>query len=222
MKSALATIIVASLAGSAFAAAVDTRPQAAPQETESVAPWPMGLLTWTGPVTEGGPEVSYEGVDIEDIDRQIGADHPGLSLFDNSMSFAADDSVTGVEQRSLVRRQDRYDQLCGQQRFGSVVVWEIDNGIRHLRSVGRCGVQPRQCIRTTCNDRSAIVFCNDNTYAIDMACSHIANMANDSIARCYHNPFMPIIPGTQRFNANQGYNVILGECSFFSAGGQPV
>ena len=72
---------------------------------ENIAPpHPMGLLGWYGPVGPDGAEEYYEGVDIVDIDRQITAAHPGLSLFDDSLEFAQNKTSADLEERSLIAR----------------------------------------------------------------------------------------------------------------------
>lgn len=55
-------------------------------------PYPIGLLGWEGPLAPGGPDVYYEGADIEAINAQILADAPEASVFVNITDF-------GVEQR---------------------------------------------------------------------------------------------------------------------------
>ncbi|EJT74827.1 hypothetical protein GGTG_08665 [Gaeumannomyces tritici R3-111a-1] len=214
MKTAVFALIATTLAGTSQALVV--------QRADEATPLPIGPLKWRGP----------EGSDLEDINTKIGADHPGLSLFDGSMNFTSASSTLGavpnegdkfvnidaeLEARaSLEARNDRYSTNCNQHRYGGVAVWDIDSGIRHLRSVSRCLVNARQCVRTTCNSYSAIVFCNDNHYDIDMACSHIANMASDGVRDCHWEIYNPLIGGVQRFNHDKAYNVILGNCGNFS------
>lgn len=69
----------------------------------------------------------------------------------------------------------RYEQLCGQRRFGGVARWDIDAGVRHLRMASRSAVAACQCIRRVCNSYSAILFCSDNTYGLGFAYKRIAH-----------------------------------------------
>ncbi|KAL0939797.1 uncharacterized protein CTRU02_206407 [Colletotrichum truncatum] len=236
MKSFIPAFLVA-CAGVVSAAAVDATAADVQQTDVDVSPpYPVGRLGWYGAVTEGGPAVYYEGDDLTDIDAQIKSDHPEVSLFDGTMEFSDNSTAVGVpdgasfggsevvrlDERELETRDDRYRNECDKP-WGGITYWDLDKGVRHLRSVSRCVVQARQCIRTTCDGTSATVFCNDNTYAIDMACSHLANMIEDVVSGCVLTTVSAIFqPSAQRFNVDKGYNVITATCRFFSSSGQPV
>ncbi|KAF6841495.1 hypothetical protein CPLU01_00626 [Colletotrichum plurivorum] len=229
MKASVATAILAYLAGTAMAAATDS---GLTETTENVAPYPMGLIGWEGPLYEGGPDVHYEGVDLEDIDRQIQADHPGLSLFDDSLNFPSrsqPDNFVGEEAfeepttAGHLQARQSWNTLCDLRQYGGVQILDAMSGVRHLRSVSnRCVVQARQCIRTTCNNSTAIVMCNDRTFAWSFTCSHIANVADAAVAFCMDGWSTPSIAACQRFHPTDGYNVIVGSCKYFSPSGQPV
>lgn len=116
--------------------------------------------------------------------------------------------------------------------FGQVYASNVNDGIAHLRGVSAgCSVAARQCIRTTCDGGAAIVLCNDNYNGITVPCGDIANMAQDINQSCMWSPSESCTPfgcnppvyvvSGQEF-AGGGYNVIVGECGSFSAGGQPV
>lgn len=116
-------------------------------------------------------------------------------------------------------------QNCDVSRWGLVSHIGISKGTQHLHRVDRCIVQARQCIRTTCNDGDAIAWCNDNTYAINIRCSTVANMAFNAQWGCQQDqaslPY-PNLRSTQRFHGSERWNVILADCGLFSPGGQPV
>ncbi|KAJ3954265.1 hypothetical protein N0V92_009238 [Colletotrichum tropicale] len=219
-------------AGIASAGVIDL----AATEVDVATPHPVGRLGWYGAVSEGGPVVYYEGEDLNDINSQISAEHPNLSLYDGTMDFSDNTTAVGVpdgasftstevvrlDERALEARDDTYRNECDKP-WGGITYWDLDKGVSHLKTVSRCVVQARQCIRTTCDGTSASVFCNDNTYAIDMACSHLANMIQDVVSGCVTTTVSGIFqPSAQRFNVNQRYNVITATCRFFSPSGQPV
>ncbi|KXH67634.1 hypothetical protein CSAL01_07888 [Colletotrichum salicis] len=219
MKTILSALVAATMARITHASPVDTGLVA---RDESVIPYPIGLLGWEGPVTPGGPDVYYEGADIETINTQILADTPEASIFVNI-------TESDVEKRaghgsSPIEARQAYSQTCGAGRWGLLSQIDIQTGINYLYNVGRCIVQARQCIRTTCDQDSAIAWCNDNTYAIDVPCSTVADFASLAMWECVNwreIPF-PNLPSTQRFHEAERWNIILSECGFFNPGGQPV
>lgn len=67
-------------------------------------PHPMGLLGWIGPVGPNGEEVYYQGVDLADIDAQVTSDHPGISLFDDSLAAFRNETAPEAQKKTLVAR----------------------------------------------------------------------------------------------------------------------
>ncbi|KAJ6086502.1 hypothetical protein N7467_005416 [Penicillium canescens] len=195
-------------------------------------PYPMGQVGWVGRLSKDGPKETIWADTLEDVDAIVKAKKPGLSIFDGSMdafnnAIVSERSVTEGHSPGLQKRGGR---ICN--NFGQVGATSVNDGIGHLRGVNAgCSVAARQCIRTTCNGGAAIVLCNDNYNAITIPCGDVANMAQDINQNCMWapsssctlfgcNPAVYVVSG-QQF-ADGGYNVIVGTCDAFSAGGQPV
>ncbi|KAF7184339.1 hypothetical protein CNMCM7691_005091 [Aspergillus felis] len=194
-------------------------------------PYPMGQVGWVGRLSKDGPTETIWADSLEDVDAVVKAKKPGLSIFDGSMdafnnAIVSERSVTEIHSRGLEKRE-RY---CN--NFGQVSAMAVNDGISHLRGVNAgCSVAARQCIRTTCDGGAAIVLCNNNYNAITVPCGDIANMAQDINRNCMWAPSEscslfgcnpPIYEVSGQEFADGGYNVIIGNCYAFSAGGQPV
>ncbi|KAI8290659.1 hypothetical protein K4K56_007057 [Colletotrichum sp. SAR 10_98] len=65
-------------------------------EVDVATSHPVGRLWWYGAVSEGGPVVYYEGEDLNDINSQISAEHPNLSLYDGTMDFSDNTTAVGI------------------------------------------------------------------------------------------------------------------------------
>jgi hypothetical protein len=182
-------------------------------------------------ITVDGEERFLEGWDLEEVEAKAQAEY-GVSIFTNT---TADNTI--VERSSLAKRvslaflrrstsnTDQESQNCNVHRWGLLAQFDISAGLSTLHNTDRCIVQARQCIRTTCHGNSAIVWCNDNHYALNYPCSTIANMAFNAQWGCYKPPSELPYPGLesqQRFHDTEGWNVILGNCHMFSPNGQPV
>ncbi|KXJ86601.1 hypothetical protein Micbo1qcDRAFT_209014 [Microdochium bolleyi] len=192
-------------------------------------PLPFAQMEWRGQLEQGGPEITIAGESLEHIDYLAQKEHDGLSIFNMSDNAAAE--ALAVRSRLTRRNPSCHDG------FGIADTGDINSGINHLRSVSRCRVRARHCVRTTCNNRSAIVLCNDRYSDLDIPCNTVADMAASIRQSCWQFEFCPINcnrPGCaphncpkskvsgQQFSGDRGFNVILSLCSRFSSGGQPV
>ncbi|RYP33020.1 hypothetical protein DL767_004931 [Monosporascus sp. MG133] len=54
---------------------------------EENPPLPLGRVGWIGQLSEDGPEETWWGDDLDDVEAQIRIKHPNLSTFDGSLQF---------------------------------------------------------------------------------------------------------------------------------------
>ncbi|KAK1963803.1 hypothetical protein LY78DRAFT_716084 [Colletotrichum sublineola] len=125
---------------------------------------PLSEMTFIGPVTVGGPDVTLQG-DASSIYGQILALNPTFdaNTFGHSVAEAID-SVSA--ERSLDTRQTTTNNWnCDNGVFVERYHSQCANAINDLIALGaaRCVVAPNSCARVSCSDSCSIYLCNNHT-----------------------------------------------------------
>ncbi|KAF3920636.1 hypothetical protein ABW21_db0204844 [Orbilia brochopaga] len=150
-----------------------------------------GEMTWSGPITPGGPNVHLNGT--------------GNQIMAQLLELNPDWKPAEIMERAVERRSWRDRGACG------LVAGEVANGgatvenINHLRAMGEamCGAAPYTCVGMYCNHNSALLLCNDNNYHIDRPCRYLAEGAADLFNLCSQRDFKG-----QRFDSDN-FNIVV-------------
>ncbi|KAI0593721.1 hypothetical protein F4775DRAFT_607433 [Biscogniauxia sp. FL1348] len=168
----------------------------------------LSNITWIGSLVENGPNVSFTGRSLEDINTQIEAALPG-----HIWPLAAKSSTPTNVTKSTARI------VCDQVRYGEANYEAIITGTKYLSGItGYCQLGPTEpgapltCGRVSCSDNSGIFFCNQNNYDTIQPCHWFADYAQNVLDECLDPDTYPNIKG-QDYDSD-GWSVIVGgqEC----------
>ncbi|OTA52106.1 hypothetical protein K449DRAFT_427368 [Hypoxylon sp. EC38] len=158
-------------------------------------------LTWTGNITNNGPEMSFNGSSFQDIEVQILQANPEFSWNDHQDT---NDSIT-------LSTRAKHHLSCDPNNIWWAQAFRIQEGIDYLRGkTGTCSMVagPRVCTRISCSYKSAIWWCNDNDYPIQEDCSVWSDYAQDILDNCQTNDASSRVRG-QEFSTND-WNIMVG------------
>ncbi|KAK6338841.1 hypothetical protein TWF696_009649 [Orbilia brochopaga] len=147
-------------------------------------------MTWTGAITEGGPEVELNGT-AQEITAQI------LELNPNWKP--------ATEKNSLVAREWRDRGACGLVAGNNAERGATEENINYLRGIGEagCGAKAHSCSRIACNWGSGIELCNDNDHEVSIQCRYLAEGAAELYNLCAQRNFKG-----QRFETGN-FNIVV-------------
>ncbi|TDZ15193.1 hypothetical protein Cob_v011875 [Colletotrichum orbiculare MAFF 240422] len=134
---------------------------------------PISEMTFTGPVTVGGPDVTLQG-DASAIHEQILALNP---------EYDAED-FSGPAERGLEARQST--TTCN---FGTPVeryYSQCASAITSLLVLGTsyCSVAPATCARVACSNSCSMYLCNNQFSGVSVYCQDIAADMGIIVSRC--------------------------------------
>ncbi|KAI0179612.1 hypothetical protein GGR52DRAFT_206298 [Hypoxylon sp. FL1284] len=160
----------------------------------------LGNLTWVGNIIAGGPEVSFTGPSLQDIEAQIRQANPSFAWPDHNTTDLS------------VLPQKQIDHLtCDLADFYWAVKFRIADGIEYLKGKsGQChiGPGPRFCSRISCSFSSAIFWCNDNDSDLWIDCGLWAQYAQNVVDACTIDDASQHVKG-QQFDTDN-WNIIVG------------
>ncbi|KAI1506124.1 hypothetical protein F5X99DRAFT_426151 [Biscogniauxia marginata] len=170
----------------------------------------LSNITWTGSLIKNGPNISFTGRSLEDIDTQIKATFPG-HVWPSTPKPKANAS-TGIN-KSTQR------VVCDMVRYSEADYEAIIAGVKYLSGkTGYCEMSgtepgaPLSCGRVSCSYNSGIFFCNQNNYPTSQPCNWFADYAQSVLDTCLDEDTYPNIKG-QDYDSD-GWSVIVGgqEC----------
>ncbi|XDG05562.1 hypothetical protein ABKA04_005177 [Annulohypoxylon sp. FPYF3050] len=155
-------------------------------------------LTWTGNITEDGPEMKFTGVDLRDIDAQILKANPNFTWPKTNSTDVADGEAW---------------LTCDPNNIWYAQAFRIEEGIQYLKDrhgTGKCTMDagPRVCTRISCSYKSAIHWCNDNSVPIEENCMLWNHYAQNILDACRSNDAANRVRG-QKFSA-ANWNILVG------------
>ncbi|KAI0887058.1 uncharacterized protein GGS22DRAFT_199365 [Annulohypoxylon maeteangense] len=159
----------------------------------------LSNLTWTGNITEDGPEMSFTGFSFRDIDAQILDVNPDFTWPDVN---GTDPAVTSRSEAWLT---------CDPNNIWYAQAFRIEEGIDYLsKKTGQCHMDagPRVCTRISCSYKSAIWWCNDNTDPIEENCLLWSHYAQEILDSCRSNDASNRVRG-QKFSSAD-WNIMIG------------
>ncbi|KAH8178519.1 hypothetical protein LIA77_00038 [Sarocladium implicatum] len=220
-----------------FGAAVPAPSNVVIADAPNHAHLPTGEIGWEGVVVKGEPPVEIWGATFEDIETKIREKYnKEFSIYTKEENkIIATSENKALKARSKLESRSR--NINCDARYGLAQSIYIEAGKDNLRRINgnSCKAKARTCIRTQCTYTSGIGICNDNTWAIDIPCTTIADMAHDIGTRCAWmdaphcdpqgncavSPYNMWERG-QAFSPGLSWNVIVGDCTFFGNGERPV
>ncbi|OTB03231.1 hypothetical protein M426DRAFT_24019 [Hypoxylon sp. CI-4A] len=137
-------------------------------------------LTWSGPITDSGPEETFTGASMRDIETKILAAHPDFKF----------PTVNATSLEEGLAKRDKDHLTCKPGVPGEFWYAEkryIDAGIEYLAGkTGKCSIDagPRTCSRISCSYDSGIYWCNDNPERIEENCLLFSHYAQDIVDEC--------------------------------------
>ncbi|OTB10855.1 hypothetical protein K445DRAFT_27191 [Daldinia sp. EC12] len=158
-------------------------------------------ITWIGKVFENGSDVSITGSSMENIEGQIREINPDFSW-----------GIQSHVKPAIPIQNDETHLTCDPNNIWWAQVFRINEGIEYLKGIkGRChvGPGPRVCTRVSCSYKSAISWCNDNSYGIDIDCSLWSQYAQDIVDACQTHDASSRVRG-QKFRDNDKWNMLVG------------
>ncbi|KAI2465351.1 hypothetical protein F4781DRAFT_409590 [Annulohypoxylon bovei var. microspora] len=156
-------------------------------------------LTWTGNITDNGPQKSFTGSSFWDIEAQIRDVNPGFSWPDPGNDDLA----------SLMKSEASL--TCDPNNIWWADAFRIKEGIEYLSGrTGKChiGAGPRVCTRISCSYKSAIWWCNDNSEPVEENCMLWSHYAQHILDSCQTNDASVKVRGQQFSTSN--WNVMVG------------
>ncbi|KAK6225581.1 hypothetical protein QIS74_01628 [Colletotrichum tabaci] len=138
---------------------------------------PLSEMSFTGPVTIGGPNVTLHG-DASSIYDQILALNPE---FDAS-AFGGAASV----ERGLEARQSTGNWNCNNGVTVERYYSQCANAINRLFTLGTsyCSVAPSTCARVSCSNSCSIYLCNNQFSQVNVYCQDIAIDMGIIVSKC--------------------------------------
>ncbi|KAI1202351.1 hypothetical protein F5X97DRAFT_287439 [Nemania serpens] len=144
----------------------------------------LANLTWTGRLTEDGPNVSFTGRSIADISSQIKDVAPGFVW--------PEPLVQSRNTRPLVKKSE-HRMLCDEVVSAYANYEDVLDQTAQLQAMpGFCRVpptldgKPLSCNRLTCTGGSAIFLCNhSNNHDSISTCARVGQYAKEIIEWCY-------------------------------------
>ncbi|KAH8668937.1 hypothetical protein BX600DRAFT_496930 [Xylariales sp. PMI_506] len=150
----------------------------------------LGDITWVGNVTDGGPNVTFTGQNLHDIESQIAAIQPGFSW--NTTWFAKNTMPMNPKINTHLEKRVEGDFYCNVGGVTYATTDPLEEGIQYLHGIpGDChlGPGPALCSRVSCSYDTAIFYCNDNSYDIYVPCSTLGDRASDIWLACFQAPY---------------------------------
>ncbi|KAI1494719.1 hypothetical protein F5X96DRAFT_616213 [Biscogniauxia mediterranea] len=167
-------------------------------------PYQLSKITWIGSLVENGPNVSFTGHSLEDINAQVKAAFPG-HILPSAPKSSMPTNVTKSSARIV----------CDQVRYSEANYETILSGIEYLRGLsGYCQLGPTEpgaplkCSRVSCSYNSGIFFCNQNNYDTIQPCHWFGDYAQNVLDECLDPDTYPNIKG-QDYDSD-GWSVIVG------------
>ncbi|PVH75702.1 hypothetical protein DL98DRAFT_592964 [Cadophora sp. DSE1049] len=193
------------LAGSFFAIqAVSLQVENAQIATNIDLPYPLASMQFNH--TVNGFELSFTGT-IKQILGQLAARYPSfiISQIDSAQG------ITAVPQFSL---DTTYCIPVPGQSWSPVRLRTVSQSIKELFLISTiittCNINARTFSKLSCENKAAIVLCNDNYHPIGPSCSYLVPYAQDISDRCRTWDFgwRDWVAGGQEFDMDD-YNVIV-------------
>ncbi|KAI1073426.1 hypothetical protein F5B20DRAFT_574803 [Whalleya microplaca] len=158
----------------------------------------LGNITWTGNITSYGTEMTFTGPTMQDIETQILQVNPSFSW----------ESHGGSNRSTLAKRKKDYVS-CDPNGFWWAQAYRIREGMDYLsRITGWCHTPSRNCGRPSCGYHSAIYWCNDNDYPVDIPCEFWTEYTQDILDKCLVDDPAQQVKG-QAFD-DDNWNIIVG------------
>ncbi|KAK1979338.1 hypothetical protein LZ30DRAFT_726557 [Colletotrichum cereale] len=145
---------------------------------------PLSEMTFTGPVTVGGPNVTLHG-DASSIYEQVLALNPAFDAKAFGGSVTEDTDSVSVE-RSLDTRQATGNWDCNSGVFVERYYSQCANAINHLITLGTsyCSVAASTCARVSCSNSCSIYLCNNQFSQVSVYCQDIAFDMGIIVGKC--------------------------------------
>ncbi|KAH7121562.1 hypothetical protein EDB81DRAFT_952274 [Dactylonectria macrodidyma] len=147
------------------------------RHADEVAPESMedsGKMAVTGPVFEGGPDVTLYGT-AQEVYAQILALNP--HAFDNITDPVAVSSTTPVSKRGLLERR-AWPIDCNPDYNPQEISWTAcEENMNTLYALGnrQCSAPKNACRRPGCSRNCAFWLCDKSGKGITVTCRHIAD-----------------------------------------------
>ncbi|KZL86537.1 secreted protein [Colletotrichum incanum] len=145
---------------------------------------PLSEMSFTGPITVGGPNVTLHG-DASSIYEQILALNPAFDS-ENFESHVGENVNEASVERSLDTRQTTGNWNCNNGVTVERYYSQCANAINRLLTLGTsyCSVAPSTCARVSCSNSCSIYLCNNQFSQVSVYCQDIAVDMGIIVGKC--------------------------------------